>query len=105
MILELSATEIIACFVEKYASNRKPKNIATIKIQKVQGIALQLEKEMPTLLTYCDMVAIEDCKYEFGDSVTINASSIKISDVQKLESRISRFLPESNIYKRIMVKI
>lgn len=106
MILELSATEIIASVVKKkYSSNRKTKDSAIIRIQKIQRIAHQLEIEIPSLLTYCDMMAIEECKYEFGDCVTIDASSIRISGVKKLESRISRYLPENNIYIKIAEKI
>lgn len=101
MILELSATEIVACIIRKHIILRNTNDSAVIKITKIQRIAHQLETEMPSLLTYCDRAAIEDCKYEFGESVTIDDSSIKILSIQEIESQVSRFLPDNSICVKI----
>lgn len=100
MVIELSATEIIACIINKQVSCHNT-NSAKISINKIQKIAHQLELEMPYLLTYCDRVAIEDCRYEFGNSVTIDASTIRISNVHEIETQISRFLPDNSICIKI----
>lgn len=53
MILELNATEIIACAVDKHVRNNVNADNMTIRINKIQTVARRMEEEMPTLLTAC----------------------------------------------------
>lgn len=105
MILELNATEIIACAVDKHVKANVNTDKMTIRINKIQTVARQMEEEIPTLLTCCDMMAIEECQYSFKKNMSIHASSIHITALREVNPRLSRYLPEHNIYVKVIEKI
>ena len=105
MILELNATEIIACAVDKHLKTKINSNKMSIRINKIQTVARKMEEEVPTLLTDCDLMAIEECQYSFREHMTIQASSIRITKVREVNPRLSRYLPEHNIYVKVIEKI
>lgn len=105
MIIELNATEIIACAVDKHVKKKTNSNNMSIRINKIQSVARKMEEEMPTLLTDCDMMAIEECQYSFREHMTIQAASIHITKVREVRPRLSRYLPEHNIYVKVIEKI
>lgn len=105
MILKLNATEIIACAVDKHVRTNVNADNMTIRINKIRTVARRMEEEMPTLLTACDMVAIEDCQYSFKKNMTIKASAIHITKVREINPRLSRYLPEHNLYIKLIDKI
>lgn len=105
MIIELNATEIIACAVDKHVKNKVNSNKMSIRFNKIQSVARKMEEEMPTLLTDCDLMAIEECQYSFREYMTIQASSILITQVREINSRLSRYLPEHSIYVKVIEKI
>ena len=105
MILELNATEIIACAVDKHIKTNVDVDTMTIRINKIQNVARKMEEEIPTLLTDCDLMAIEECQYSFRRHMTMHASSIHITQVKEVNPRLSRYLPEHSIYIKVIEKI
>lgn len=105
MIIELNATEIIACAVDKHIKKNVRTNKMSIRIKHIQDIARTMEDEIPTLLTNCDMIAIEDCQYTFKKYMTINSSSLQIKQIKKVSPQLSRYLPKQEIYIKIFDKI
>lgn len=105
MILELNATEIIACAVDKHVKSNAKSNCLSMRISRLHEIARLMEDEMPSLLTDCDMVAIEDCQHEFGSCMKVQTSSINISGVREVSPRMTRYLPAENIYAKLVEKL
>lgn len=105
MIIELNATEIIACAVDKHVKKNERTNKMSIRIKHIQDIARTMEDEMPTLLTNCDMVAIEDCQYTFKKYMTIKSSYLQIKQIKEVNPQLSRYLPKHEIYVKIVDKI
>lgn len=105
MILELSATEIIACAVDKHVKNNAKSNSITIKISRLHEVARLMEDEIPSLLTDCDMVAIEECQYEFKNHIQIQTASICITGVREVRPRMVRYLPTDKIYTKLFKKL
>lgn len=105
MILELNATEIIACAVDKHNKNNKNNDSMAIRINHIQSVARKMEDEMPTLLTNCDMVAIEDCQCIFKKNMIIESSSLHINKLREITSTILRYLPQREIYDKVFEKV
>lgn len=105
MILELSATEIVACAVDKHIRNNVKSNSMSIKISRLHELARLMEEEIPSLLTDCDMVAIEECQHEFRNHVQIQTSSIYITEVREVSHRMVRYLPTEIVYTKLLEKL
>lgn len=105
MILELNATEIIACAVDKHVRSNKKNNSMAIRISHIQSVARKMEVEIPTLLTKCDMVAIEDCQCVFKKNMKIKSSSLHINKVREITSTMLRYLPQNEIYVKVLEKV
>lgn len=105
MILELNATEIIACAVDKHNRSNAKNNSMAIRINHIQNVARKMEDEMPTLLTNCDMVAIEECQCVFKKNMKIKSSSLHINKVQEIASTMLRYLPKREIYVKVLEKV
>lgn len=105
MILELNATEIIACAVDKHVRNKAKSNSMSIRISHLHEVARLMEDEIPSLLTDCDMVAIEDCQYEFRNHVQIQTTSICITGIREVRPLMVRYLPTEKIYSKLLEKL
>lgn len=105
MILVLSATEIIACAVDKHIMKNAKSNNMSIRISRLHKVARLMEDEIPSLLTDCDMIAIEECQYEFRNHIQIQTASICIEDVQAVRPRMVRYLPSDKIYTKLLEKL
>lgn len=106
MILKLNATGIIACAVDKHLRFNNRKNSMKIRINHLQTVARKMEEEVPTLLTDCDMIAIEDCQSIFRNNIIIGERSIQITHLDKISSIMKRYRPSHDeIYAKVIEKV
>ena len=106
MVLRLNATEIIACsIINKYNKKKIRKDSIAISISHIQWVARKMEEEMPTLLTECDMVAIEDCQSILKNYMRINSLYIRITQIQKVVQIMQRYLPEHIVFEKVIEKV
>ena len=63
MILELDSSNIIAALIEQHHDNENH----ALQCKRVMALAMELEKQIPTLLTYCDMLSIDAFRCAFND--------------------------------------
>lgn len=93
MIIELDSSNIIAVLLNQDSE----REFHLVKYKRIRDLALELEKRMPTLLTYSDMMSIDAFKSVFSDDIILEEYTLRVNNYNKLKNRLNCFLPNKKI--------
>lgn len=93
MIVELDSSNIIAVLLNQDSE----KEYHLVKYKRIRDLALELEKRIPTLLTYSDMMSIDAFKSVFCDDIILEEYTLRVNNYNKLKNRLNCLLPNKKI--------
>lgn len=97
MIVELDSSNIIAVLLKQNSDKEQH----TVRYKRIRDLAQELEKRIPTLLTYSDMMSIDAFKSAFYDDIVLEEHTIRINNYGKLKYRMNCFLPNKKVISLI----
>lgn len=93
MILEIDSSNIIATLIEQHGENENHQ----LECRKIMYLAMELEKRIPTLLTYSDMLSIDAFRSAFNKNVELSQGTLLIERYSEIRYKVERLLPSNNL--------
>ena len=97
MILEIDSSNIIAVLVKNTSKNDQQ----ILQYKRIRDLAKALERRIPTMLTYCDMLSIDAFRTAFQENVIMRENELLINRFSEIEYKIERLLPSNSIISLI----
>ena len=97
MVVEIDSSNIIAVLLNQ--DNEKEQHI--VRYKRIRDLAQELERRIPTLLTYSDMMSIDAFKCAFYDDIILEEHMLRVNNYKTLQSSMNCFFPNRKLISLI----